>query len=474
MNLIQQEKDLQSFSDQALLQEAMQPSRGYAPYMVQTEIARRTKEREDYQKQMMAQQAQQASPVAQQNIDRFVAQNMAAMQQQQQPQQMPAEGIMAAPGAGAMPQAAAVDQAMGDAMAAEGIMAGAPVQGMAEGGGVRRMLAGRTTDDTREMYSRIGKFLRDFRFRRPGEMSEGALRSRRIAPEIGEGPIATPSSAPGIASSPEAFEMMNAYMKNQPGIGLAPDFGRIASNMNLPTNVRAASNEPRDVRRDTGQGERRVETPAPTNAAEVFIPEEIQVSAKDPYWSSLRTRLSAMAPSKEEFERESRAATLAGLGALIGGATRRGDIAAGLSQLAGQQIGARRDFRREQREFEREMLGLRGQERAEARADTRERESIARDDARFNTELRLKMMQIEAQRRANESEARARMQAARNDAERLEIQRLAAQNESALLAERRDLLRAQAEYYRGRGSSQNPFDLSNRAASAEDLASALE
>jgi len=75
MSLIDQQKDLESFSDQSLLQEAQQPMRGYPPYLVMAEIQRRQQDRQRVERQMAAQQ-EVAPPVAQQQAAAFAGQMM--------------------------------------------------------------------------------------------------------------------------------------------------------------------------------------------------------------------------------------------------------------------------------------------------------------------------------------------------------------------------------------------------------------
>lgn len=133
MSLINQQKDLESFSDQALLQEAMQPMRGYPPFLVASEIQRRQQDRARVQQQTMAAQAE-APPVAMQQASQFAS-------------QMAPEAALQ-PDMGQMQPEAGMDMAapmMASAAPAEpvGIMSAAPVQGMAGGGEVKRMQFGR-------------------------------------------------------------------------------------------------------------------------------------------------------------------------------------------------------------------------------------------------------------------------------------------------------------------------------------------
>jgi hypothetical protein len=158
-------------------------------------------------------------------------------------------------------------------------------------------------------------------------------------------------------------------------------------------------------------------------------------------------------PNKEEFEKMRQAELLAGLGEVIGTATQRGDIARGLSALTRQQQAANREFRREQRDFEMGLMGIKERQRAEQRADVREQAAIARDQARFDTEIRFKLVEIDMQRQDLRERTAARIAAAKNDAERLAIARDAQENENRLVGAKEDLLKAEAEYYRGKGAS---------------------
>ena len=511
MNLIQQEKDLQSFSDQALLQEAMQPTRGYAPYMVQTEIARRTQERDAYRKQMMAQEAQSATPIAQQNVDRFVAQNMTAMQQPAMPQSemMPqAQGIasMAAPQMGS----AMVDQALADAQAAEGIgplmaQGGMPVQGMSEGGGVYRMQTGTRVPSfaSRNEYeswlnsnAEVQRILRKSPvFRTPEEnqilSSAGMELNRRkitgelkipgvetlmkvldpsgitgitgtvyTPPAVPREPTPTESTAPGITSTvaPQDFSSMLERARLDP-------FGRRISQDVVTVDTRRFEKPPGTKTDEVSAAVAPAVAPAAAPAAVAPA-----AAAPDTYWADLLKEMQGLTPSKEEFQKGRQAALLANLGALIGGATRRGDIAAGLGQLVGQQLAAQKEFKKEEREALRDILALRGQQRAETRADVIRREDIAREESKFQRELDFRLQQLEIQRAEVRANAEARMAAAKNDAERLAIARETANREMPLNEARRKLLEAQAEYYRsGKG---DPFsNINSRSSSAAELES---
>ena len=202
--------------------------------------------------------------------------------------------------------------------------------------------------------------------------------------------------------------------------------------------------------------------------------QEVAVTGKraDEFTPEMLERYYRYQPNKEEFEKMRQAELLAGLGEVIGTATQRGDIARGLSALTRQQQAANREFRREQRDFEMGLMGIKERQRAEQRADVREQAAIARDQARFDTEIRLKLTEIDMRRQALREEAAARVAAAKNDAERLAIARQAQENDDSLLAAREDLLKAQSEYYRGKGTSTLPL-MGQNFASASDLNSAL-
>jgi flagellum-specific peptidoglycan hydrolase FlgJ len=133
MSLIDQQKDLENFSDQALLQEATQPQFGYPPYLVTAEIQRRQQDRARVQQQTMAAQGE-APPVAQQQVAQFANQMAPMAQPEPVMGGMPPEAGMGMAGsmAGSMPSPEPV-----------GIMGAAPVQAMAGGGEVKRMQDGR-------------------------------------------------------------------------------------------------------------------------------------------------------------------------------------------------------------------------------------------------------------------------------------------------------------------------------------------
>ena len=480
MNLIQQEKDLQSFSDQALLQEATQPRLGYAPYMVQTEIARRTQERDAYQKQMMAQQAQGAVPVAQQNVDRFVAQNMAAMQQ---PAAMaPGIASVAQPSMGA----SAVDQAFSEAQGIAPLMAQAPVQGMSEGGTVKRMQTGMGTTPSAETYraaiANADPITRALFNARLFRKSEAGLRSEIAAIEAAGGDASALrselASLKGIAAAPtvKPVEVIAAPQSvSAPGIasitppgqvdmmGLNRAGPRVPGAESILRGIPVTPPPRRKPREDAKQDAAPAAAPAAPGAAPAQAP------AADTYWADLIKQMEGFKPSKEKFERERQAMLLANLGALVGGATRRGDIATGIGQLVGQQIAAGKEFEKEEREALRDILAIRGQERAETR-----------EERRYQQGIEFKLQEIDLQRQQLAAETRYRMAAAANDAERNRIAQDAAKLDEQLLETRKrlaasqaNLADAQAEYYRtGKGDNFSSM-LRNQAASAADLESAL-
>jgi len=469
MSLIDQQKDLESFSDESLLQEATQPMRGYPPYLVMAEIQRRQQDRSRVQQQSMAQQPE-APPVAMQQVAEFA--NQMAPQGQAQP------------GMGVMPQAPGMGMAQPQmapeaAPAPVGIMGGAPIQGMAGGGEVKRMQAGR--DVPNDPLYRLGSLMTRipsmvtprraaFSLKREIDQIEAAggdasalraelekITRRSMAPEVGAGPQATPSSAPGIASvaAPSRTDIQGALN--------APTGSYLRG---VPTGIASTDRTAQAV--DARQVAR---PPAPG----IEQLQDVAVTGKrtDPYYLEAASEMYKFAPKREDFERMSRAETMVGLGEIIGGATQRGDIAKGLAALTRQRLAGEREMRKEERDFQMGLLGLKGQERAETRAETREAAAIARDEARFKIEIALKSRELDMRRDALREETAARMKAANNDAERLEIQRKAAELEERIFDDKQDLLRAQAEYYRGKGGSQFPFGGQGNFASAGDIASAL-
>lgn len=471
MSLIDQQKDLESFSDQSLLQEAQQPMRGYPPYLVMAEIQRRQQDRQRVERQMAAQQ-EVAPPVAQQQAAAFAGQIM-------QDQAMAApQGITAAmPAQAGMGMGQPMEAPMAPPEAA-GIMGGMPVQGMAGGGEVKRMQEGRNVPGQplsnlirgipsalRGMRSPAG-LMREIAAAEAAGRDTSALRAElaalqgQAAPAIGEAPVATPSSAPAITSVaaapriPGIANIVSGQVDMIRGVPVAGD------TMATPTATPVAPQA--GVR--------------PTVASRPGIEalQEVAVTGKraDEFTPEMLERYYRYQPNKEEFEKMRQAELLAGLGEVIGTATQRGDIARGLSALTRQQQAANREFRREQRDFEMGLMGIKERQRAEQRADVREQAAIARDQARFDTEIRLKLTEIDMRRQALREEAAARVAAAKNDAERLAIARQAQENDDSLLAAREDLLKAQSEYYRGKGTSTLPL-MGQNFASASDLNSAL-
>lgn len=471
MSLIDQQKDLENFSDQALLQEAMQPMRGYPPFLVAAEIQRRQQDRSRVQQQTMAAQPE-APPVAMQQAAQF-ANQMAPMTQP--------EPVM-----GGMPPEAGMGMAapmMASAAPAEpvGIMGAAHVQAMAVGGEVKRMQDGKTVPD--DPFYRFGSFLTKIPSMIPIRRSEvglvrsieqiekaggnasalraelARLKGTSAAPAIGETPVATPSSAPGIASvaTPSQMDIASVLKAPQGSYLRGVPVGGTATTERTPSAVRPAVSAPRA---------------APAGIEQL---QDVAVTGKrtDPYYLEAAGEMYKFAPSREDFERRSQAETLVGLGEIIGGATQRGDIAKGLAALTRQRLAGEREMQREERDFRMAMMGLRGQERAEARADTREAAAIARDEARFKLETDLKIRELDMRRMALREEATARAAAAKNDTERLAIQRKAADLDEQLLEDRQNLLKAQADYYRGKGASTLPFPGQNQFATAQDISAGL-
>jgi len=469
MNLIQQEKDLQSFSDQALLQEATQPRRGYAPYMVQTEIARRTKEREDYQKQMMAQQAQGAVPIAQQNVDRFVAQNMPSMQAASMPTQqgMPAPGIASVAPQMAPEQmgAAAVDQAFMDAQA-QGIgplmaQGGMPVQGMSEGGSVRRMQTGRTTTDPE--VARI--LAKSPVFRTPEEnqvlANAGYELTRRTTGLPGRIPgsdlikrIIDPAGITGFTGN---FDLLTEEERKRatenptsvPTRQVTPAVSDTGITSVAPTDLRdmrsfilggdvASGNQLRGIPVIPQVQQRRVIQGQPPAAPVATVEEAVDAAgpATDTYYADLIRQMEGFKPSREEYERNRQAMVLANLGRLVGTATRRGDIAAGIGQIVNEALAGNKEFKKEEREALRDILAVRGQERSEIR-----------EERRYQENLKLELDKIDLQRKQLQAETQYRLRAAANDEERNEIARQAAEIDSQLIESRKQLAASQARYY---------------------------
>lgn len=487
MSLIDQQKDLESFSDQALLQEASQPMRGYPPYLVMAEIQRRQEDRQRVQRQAQAQEPKQP-PVATQQIQAFINQMQAPVAQ---PEAITADmGQMAGMGM-AEPQMApeqmqmAPEEAMMDQ---SGIMAGAPVQGMADGGVVRKF-DGKAAPgffslqhQLPGLYTESGELkpwvasARNFLAPRSSEASlvrrireleaagqdASALRAelsrmkgRVSAPALGAGPTPTASSAPGITSlqaDPEMQRQFTASMNEIKGRDL----------MNVP-----------QIQGVPVERQKSAPRPRPPAAPVAPVAPAAAAAPADTYWADMMKKFEGYQPSEKEFERDRRAALLASLGEAVGGATRRGDIAKGLAAIAREQVGSKKEFQKQMREYEMGLMGLRGQQRAETRAETREAAAIARDDARFKAEMDVKIKELDMRRLALKEEAATRAQAARNDAERLAIQRRAADIDDQLLAAREDLLKAQAEYHRGKLASALPFGGQGQFATAQDISAAL-
>ena len=367
-------------------------------------------------------------------------------------------------------------------------MAQAPVQGMSKGGTVKRMQTGKSTTD-REVARILAKspvfrtpeenqLLTDAgyqlsrRVMSPAKIPGADVIKKIIDPSDITGftgvidlsgfarPTPTPSLAPGIASiapPPGQVDMM----------GLNRAGPRIPGAESILRGIPVTPPAETLPRRKPREAVRQDAAPAAAPAAPGTTP--AQAPAADTYWADLIKQMEGFKPSKEKFERERQAMLLANLGALVGGATRRGDIATGIGQLVGQQIAAGKEFEKEEREALRDILAIRGQERAETR-----------EERRYQQGIQFKLQEIDLQRQQLAAETRYRMAAAANDAERNRIAQDAAKLDEQLLETRQNLARSQADYYKaqaeyyraGKGDQFSSF-LRNQAASAADLESAL-
>lgn len=416
MSLIDQQKDLENFSDQALLQEAMQPMRGYPPFLVASEIQRRQQDRARVQQQTMAAQPE-APPVAMQQASEFASQ-MAPVAQP--------EPVM-----GGMPPEAGMDMAapmMASAAPSEpvGIMSAAPVQGMAGGGEVKRMQEGKGVPN--DPFYRFGSFLtRVPSMITPRRSEVGLVRSIEqiekaggdasalraelarlkgaAVPAIGEAPVATPSSAVAITPSPAPATTSSSA----PGIsGITMGVTPSASIFNVRPGTDFSGVAPTSTT-DTSRDEGITGLPMPRRGdfmstyrdvlGRIKPLEEVGIQSRkdilegrvtpqgrvalDPFFVEEAKRLEQFRPSREKFERGSQSEMLAGLGAIIGGATQRGDIAKGLAALTRQQREAEREFRREEREFAGFESGLRREERAERMMRDQAAAAAAREGRQF-------------------------------------------------------------------------------------------
>ena len=403
MSLIDQQKDLESFSDQALLQEASQPMRGYPPYLVMAEIQRRQEDRQRVQRQAQAQEPKQP-PVATQQIQAFINQMQAPVTQ---PEAITADmGQMAGMGM-AEPQIApeqmqmAPEEAMMDQ---SGIMAGAPVQGMAGGGVVQRkqtgggffsdrsrpfgeaLLAALTPSPRSSEYSLV-KRIRELKDAGKDtsalEAELSRMKGRVSAPALGAGPTPTASSAPGITSlraDPEMQRQFTASMNEIKG----RDLMNVPQIQGVPVERQKSAPRPRP--------------PAAPGASAPMAPAGVPAAAAaapaDTYWDDMMKRFEGYQPSEKEFEQDRRAALLASLGEAVGGATRRGDIAKGLASIAREQVGSKREFQKQMREYEMGLMGLRGQQRTETKAEKRAADAMAEETRRYNEQTALERQRI--------------------------------------------------------------------------------
>jgi hypothetical protein len=447
MNFVQQQEDLYDFDDQSLANELQSGMRGYHPMVVAAEIQRRLKERNDAQQQMMAQQAQQNQPVAQRQLMEFMAQGQPA---EMAPEMMPPEMAMQGGMEGMPPEMMAA--AMPPQMPAEapvGIAAGMPQQ-MAEGGIVRRAQTGLSG----------GSMAQDFLAARRRELEKQITRARmrnnqleaqRLTDELqallpGSGKF----SSPAFQGARDLSDI-TSRMTRPPVIPQGPEF-----DLTLPQDRQAVAPDevPADLIAETretptGRGVTSLPTYSPTsfdfggayqrNLADLELqpvtirsPRATEQSIRDAsFFTEERGRLGKFAPDKERFQRESQSDLLVGLGSVIAGATQRGDIAKGLSQLAAQQREARRGFRQEEREYEGLASALRREERGERRELERERRQIEREDEAAAAGRRKEAREITALELAAEERRQEAQYKVQDLARQLEALRVKAERDSA-------------------------------------------
>jgi hypothetical protein len=128
------------------------------------------------------------------------------------------------------------------------------------------------------------------------------------------------------------------------------------------------------------------------------VPAAAAAAPADTYWDDMMKRFEGYQPSEKEFEQDRRAALLASLGEAVGGATRRGDIAKGLASIAREQVGSKREFQKQMREYEMGLMGLRGQQRAETQAEKRAADAMAEETRRYNEQTALEREKIGIER----------------------------------------------------------------------------
>lgn len=410
MSLIDQQKDLENFSDQALLQEATQPQFGYPPYLVTAEIQRRQQDRARVQQQTMATQPE-APPVVQQQVSEFASQ-MAPMAQP--------EPVM-----GGMPPEAGMGMAapmMASAAPAEpvGIMGAAPVQAMAGGGEVKRMQVGGRPVASYDPLGRVvgegmsaagrgivgaGELISGSSMLAPGSVAslrgkaaaEADRLRRRIALNRTLGLDTSQQEAALRAleggDQPASTAAPTSLFNVRPGTDFGGEVSAPTTDIDTSTLDSGISSIPISRRGDFMSTYRDVlGRIAPLEEVGIQSRKDILEGrvtpqgrvALDPFYVEEAKRLEQFRPSREKFERGSQAEILAGLGAIIGGATQRGDIAKGLAALTRQQREAERDFRREEREFAGFESGLRREERTEAMMRDQARAAVAREERQMS------------------------------------------------------------------------------------------
>ena len=410
MNFVQQQDDLRDFDDQSLADELQSGRRGYHPMAVAAEMQSRLKERSDAQQQMMAQQAQQNQPVAQRQLMEFMA--------QAQPAQASPEMAMQGGMEGMPPEMmAAMPAAMPPEMPAEapvGIAAGMPQQ-MAGGGSIRRAqfgIMGSPSEQNRITSQYIASQRRELQRKiTQARMRGNDLEALRLTDEL-------QALLPGSGSPSTAFKGARdiadiaGRMSREIEVKDAPEF-----DLTLPQDRQAvvpaetAAETVAETRvTPTGRDVTTLPTYTPTSIdfrsayernlkdlQSILAPSTTEQPVSDTsFFAQERERLSKFAPDAERFQRQIQADTLTGLGAIIGGATQRGDIAKGLAQLAAQQREARRGFREEEMKYAGFESALRREERAETQAERRERRQIKREDEAAAAALRAEARQLTA------------------------------------------------------------------------------
>lgn len=349
MSIVQQQRDLESFADDALVQEGMQPSGRYPQFLVMTEIQRRR----DLRDRAKAQQYEGKGTVS----DRLMQDMM--------------RGIPSADPAMAEPPPNMPGMAGGIA----GFAAGGTIPGYQYGG----MMAG-PDDDINKMMKRL-RMLEASRGRMsryaPGMIDReiADLESRISSAQqdlSGYGGSAGRTSVPvGGIEMPEASPRLRPHEPYEPLLDATQDLDLMRNSLSALEGIDVAGAYApalAAVDRMSARAGDREERLRPfideIRAMGPEVEESMAALAKiyregvqeDP--STLERELAGMRRSPEDARREKMALALSGLGSLIGGSSRLGQVAAGMGGVTREILGRDQEMRNEDRDIVTQLAGV--------------------------------------------------------------------------------------------------------------------